>query len=99
MDLKPLNLFACWVILHAFLLSADIFFIKINILFQNSFRNTIAVSNSFKLFAKVITGRQKSLAKKELIMLAMVGLMITRDLETPNGPAYPMCLKLLFKRA
>ena len=41
--IKDFLLFACWVILHAFLSSADFFQ---NQLFCNSFRNIIRVSNS-----------------------------------------------------
>ena len=49
MDLKSqginlVKLFACWVILHAILASAD-FFSKLKFL-KNSFRGTIRVSNS-----------------------------------------------------
>ena len=38
--------FASWEILHALLLSADLF--KIKFFFNNSFRNTIRVSNSLE---------------------------------------------------
>ena len=40
-----LQLFACWVILHVWLTSADIFSTKLSV-FKNSFWSTIRVSNS-----------------------------------------------------
>ena len=76
-------LFACWVILHAFLSSVDLFFSKIHFFKKKSFRNTIRVSKEFgsrsgptfcrawsgsKLFAKVISRWQKSpIVGKELM--------------------------------
>ena len=62
MDLKPLKLFACWVILHAFLSSADIFFYQNQYFISKFFQEYHQSVKQFgpKLFAKVITRRQNS---------------------------------------